>query len=243
MVWQQRNYMAVWNVLRIDPAFWKHAFWDNLRLARQAQAHGAMQKVRELAPLIALLRRRRPKVVVEIGTARGGTFYAWCKVAESDAVIVSIDLPGGRFGGGYTGEDIAVLRRYGQAPQQLHFVQGDSHDEQTKATLLEILNAKRIDFLMIDGDHSYEGVKRDFEMYSPLVTPGCPVAFHDILPHAADQGCEVDLFWTEVKDDYLHTEFIDPYCDSSGRRYGGIGVLYWATQPRSGTLRRMRGNR
>jgi hypothetical protein len=44
-----------------------------------------MQKLRELAPLIALLRRRPLTVIVEIGTARGGTFYAWCKLAEPDA--------------------------------------------------------------------------------------------------------------------------------------------------------------
>jgi hypothetical protein len=33
--------------------------------------------------------------------------------------------------------------------------------------------------LFIDGDHRYEGVRRDFEMYSPLVGAGGLIAFHD----------------------------------------------------------------
>lgn len=186
-----------------------------------------MQKARELAPLLALLRRRRLGVVVEIGTARGGTLYAWCKLAAPDAVLVSIDLPGGRYGGGYTIEEMSVFRGFGSPGQQLQFIRGDSHEKGTRLKLLEILEGKRIDFLMIDGDHTYEGVKRDFEMYAPLVRHGCPIAFHDILPHPDDQACEVDRFWQEISGAYEHTEFVDPYRDREGRQFGGIGVLFW----------------
>lgn len=38
---------------------------------------------------------------------------------------------------------------------------------------------KQIDFLFIDGDHSYEGVKRDWDLYSPLLAPHALIAFHD----------------------------------------------------------------
>src|SRR5918912_776240 len=100
----RRNYVAISNMLRVYPAVWEPGFWANIGLARRAQRRGALQKLRELAPLVALLRRRAPRVVVEIGTARGGTFYAWCQVAGPDALLVSIDLPGGPFGG-RTGTD------------------------------------------------------------------------------------------------------------------------------------------
>src|SRR5919197_4990496 len=114
----RRNYVAISNMLRVYPAVWEPGFWGSIGLARRAQRHGAMQKLRELAPLLALLRRRSPRVVVEIGTARGGTFYAWCQVADPQAVLVSIDLPDGPFGGGYT-PDVSTFGAYGRTEQRL----------------------------------------------------------------------------------------------------------------------------
>jgi predicted O-methyltransferase YrrM len=40
-----------------------------------------------------------------------------------------------------------------------------------------------VDLIFIDGDHSYEGVKQDFEIYAPLVRSDGLIAFHDILEH------------------------------------------------------------
>ena len=36
-----------------------------------------------------------------------------------------------------------------------------------------------IDYLHIDGDHSYEGVKRDFELYSTIMNPNGIISIHD----------------------------------------------------------------
>jgi hypothetical protein len=40
-----------------------------------------------------------------------------------------------------------------------------------------------ISLLWIDGDHSYEGVKDDFEAWTPFVIPGGIIAFHDSIDH------------------------------------------------------------
>jgi hypothetical protein len=38
----------------------------------------------------------------------------------------------------------------------------------------------KIDYLHIDGDHSYEGVKKDFELYSTIMSENSIITIHDI---------------------------------------------------------------
>ncbi len=125
------------------------------KLARLAvKQREATQKITELSPFISLLRKRRLRTIVEIGTAKGGTLYVWCKIAEPDALLVSIDMPGGPFGGGYTFNDVKKFRTYKRKKQNLHFLRKNSHKPTTKKALMKILNGRKIDFLLIDGDHS-----------------------------------------------------------------------------------------
>jgi hypothetical protein len=50
----------------------------------------------------------------------------------------------------------------------------------------------KIDFLFIDGDHSYEGVKKDFELYSKLLTDKGIIVIHD-----TDSNFEKNLIVSE----------------------------------------------
>src|ERR671919_500069 len=54
----------------------------------------ANQKVAEFAGLIQLVSERDLNVVLEIGTAHGGTYWTWCRLATPTAHLVSIDFPG-----------------------------------------------------------------------------------------------------------------------------------------------------
>jgi predicted O-methyltransferase YrrM len=222
------NYAAVWSTLRRDPT----GFWRDCRLARQAVDRGAIQKWRELAPLIGLVRNRKLKTVVEIGTARGGTFYIWCKLAGPDATIVSIDLPGGPFRGSHVHReaDVQTLLAYRRPDQVLHFLRTDSHSPATLEQLVQILSSRAVDFLFIDGDHTYEGVKQDFDFYSPLVAPHGLIAFHDIVPALHNTACQVHVFWREIKYRYRHVEFVEHESHPAWRSWGGIGVLDWSGQ-------------
>src|ERR1700754_3342800 len=100
-------------------------------LDQRAVRLGANQKLSELTPLVRLLKGRRLDTVVEIGTARGGCFATWCAVAEPEAVLVSIDLPGGKYGGGYSEQDAERYRSHARPEQQVHFLRVDSHAETT----------------------------------------------------------------------------------------------------------------
>ena len=195
------------------------------RLAKRAIALGANQKVSELTPLVRLLQRRRLDTVVEIGTAKGGTFATWCALAEPEAVLVSIDLPGGMHGGGYSEDEAERFRGYARPGQRLHFLRADSHAPATRDALAKILAGRAVDFLMIDGDHTYEGVAADYAMYSPFVAAGGVVAFHDILPHPRVPECQVDRLWAEVRTGVDSREFVDPDDDRGWGQWGGIGVL------------------
>lgn len=177
----------------------------------------------EYVQLATLVQQRKPRVIVEIGTANGGTLVAWCALAYPQAVIVSIDLPGGIHGGGYAYWRSFIYRRLTQPGQSLHLLRADSHLPATREALQKILPPQGIDFLFIDGDHTYEGVKADFEMYSPLVRKGGLVALHDICVHPPEMDCHVDQLWKELQQKYKTSEIIE----NPNQGGFGIGVVFF----------------
>ena len=139
------------------------------------QLHGLIKPVQikeEFTELLKVYVNKQPKIILEIGTARGGTLFSFCKLAPEDATLISIDLPKGKFGGGYPDWKIPLFQAFKKENQQLYLLREDSHNTETLNKVKDILNGRTIDFLFIDADHTYEGVKKDFEMYSPLVKGG-----------------------------------------------------------------------
>jgi len=185
--------------------------FNPFKVAREAvETFGALQKVGELAGLLALLVDHEPQVVVEIGSDHGGTLWAWQQLPSVRRVL-AVDLPLGGFHSG------RCLDTHG-----VEVVYGDSHKDETLAELADLLADDRVDLLFIDGDHTFEGVRSDFVMYSPLVRPGGLVGFHDILTHPNMPYVAVDILWRQLAQERLPLEEIitDP------PTWGGIGVLY-----------------
>lgn len=181
------------------------------------------QNMFELLGLVNLLRDRNLQRLCEIGTLKGGTLFIWCQLADPNAQIISIDLPRGQFGGGYDRRSIPFFRSFCQPGQTLHCLRGSSHEDTIRTKLQQILNGAQLDFLFIDGDHSYEGVKQDFEFYSKFVKPGGIIAFHDIVKIEGRPMIEVHRFWDEFKAKHRYEEYIET---SPERRKTGIGVIY-----------------
>jgi hypothetical protein len=106
--------------------------------------HGAQQKVAELTALLELLRGREIDSVLEIGSWTGGTLWLWAQIAK---YVVSIDLE-------TRGPALGVL------PAPVERILGDSHLQSTKARL----GSRLFTMLFLDGGHTYEDIKRDYEM-------------------------------------------------------------------------------
>jgi cephalosporin hydroxylase len=182
-----------------------------------------MTQVRsEIMELGKILQASPPSRSLEVGTNYGGTLLMLCALSPPGARIISVDLPRGRFGGGYPLRKIPLYRKFPSSGQRLHLIRGDSHAAETKQRVLRILSGERLDYLFLDGDHTYDGVRRDFEMYAPLVRSGGILALHDIVEHKREKDCGVDKFWTEIKRGYRYREIIaDPR-----QGWAGIGALF-----------------
>jgi hypothetical protein len=74
---------------------------------------------------------------------------------------------------------------------------------------LQILGGEVLDYLFLDGGHTYGGVQSDSQVYSPLARSGGIVAFHDIATSRKESKCEVAKFWSEIKNHYRHLEIIE----------------------------------
>jgi predicted O-methyltransferase YrrM len=171
----------------------------------------------EILALLEFLGDETPRRIIEIGTAQGGTLFLLTRVAAIDAVLVSVDIPGGSFGGGYRRTNGRLYKSFARAAQTIHLIRSDSHTEETKVAVAEALGGLA-DFLFIDGDHTYEGVRNDFTLYEPLVRDGGTIALHDIVEGPPHVVGGVPRFWKEIRHDYETREFVrDPM-------QGGFGM-------------------
>lgn len=186
-------------------------FWQQRTVyPRTFSGARAVQMESEFLDLLALLRDDvKPKSYLEVGVGRGDTFHEISTVLGID-FAAAVDLPNGRWGFKDGQKQIAAavndMRIRGIDVETIF---GDSRSTEVidRAALFA-----PYDFVLIDGDHTYEGVKADFDNYGKL---GRVVAFHDIKAVAG-----VQKLWDEVSPNYKHIEFIDT------ENPVGIGVLW-----------------
>ena len=174
----------------------------------------ALQVPYELEHLLEYVKDK--KLILEIGTMRGGTLQRFLQVADDNAEVITIDKPNGKYGGEYGQPDIDVMQSWKRNGQQLHIIRDDSQSQYAKEQVETILHGRKLDFVFVDGDHSYQGVKADYDRYRRY-TKGI-MAFHDIVEHAqTDVG--VKRFWEKLEGN--KTEIIKDLAQG----WGGVGIL------------------
>lgn len=179
----------------------------------------SVQVPEEIRALGEIVQQAKPLTIIEIGTYKGGTLFLWCRSNPQAELFISVDLPGGQYGGGYEIARERMYREfiYDRPHAKMELMRVNSHHASTISSLRPYIRERNVDFLYIDGDHTYEGVKQDFNMYAPFVKNGL-IAFHDIV--TTSQGCGVYQLWEELKMDYPTYEIIERGSNK------GIGVVF-----------------
>lgn len=153
----------------------------------------------DLRALLHLLEARPAQHALEIGTWRGGSAKVWKDFFALED-LVTIDII----------EDPLLARENG-----ITYLVGDSQDPK----VFSQVSLSKYNFLFIDGDHNYESVKADFELYSPLVKPSGVIVLHDVC-HLADT-VTVKPLWEELKTSYKSWAELKTTPGSTG-----VGVLF-----------------
>lgn len=160
----------------------------------------------DLAVLLRVLEPMNIQYVIDIGTYHGGSVETWVK-AFNPYKLVTIEIKL---------KELFHKNMVIEYPQCNYLWGCDSTNPTTLDKIREIIPV--CDFLFIDGYHTYANVRRDFEMYSPLVKKGGVVVLHDTYP--LHYEIQVKPFFEELKAKHNYLEIkTDQYST-------GMGVIF-----------------
>jgi hypothetical protein len=176
----------------------------------------------ERAALDGVLATLEPRLAIEIGTAEGGSLR---RIAAHSAEVHSFDLV-------EPDSETAGI-------EHATFHTGDSH-ELLPAFLAELAAAERnVDFVLVDGDHSADGVRRDIEdlLASPAIAQTV-ILLHDSANEEVRRGMDAADLDSHAKVAHADFDFVAGYVfrDPSLEHeiWGGLGViLVDAASPRA----------
>jgi len=146
----------------------------------------------------------KPGRILEIGVASGGTTLILCNVFP-EARVFGMDLT-----------DALIPESLRKHPA-FTMVIGNSTDPATRDMLIS--QCDEFDFILVDGDHSEQGVFKDIELYLPHLRLGGLVVFHDVR---LDPPKGIKPTWYgKLKDMFPGSEefFVDPNNNGYGLWY------------------------
>ncbi|PYR51670.1 MAG: hypothetical protein DMF89_05190 [Acidobacteria bacterium] len=173
-----------------------------------------------------LVRTVSPATLVELGTHSGNSYFSFCQAVVEAAIptrCFAVDTWQGDEHTGYYGEEVFTAV---DAYHQEHYAGFSRLLRMLFDDAVACFSDESIDFLHIDGLHTYEAVRHDFETWLPKLAPGAVVVFHDT--NVRERSFGVWKLWAELQLRYRRTlEFVHSH---------GLGVLQLNNAPASRRL-------
>ena len=121
------------------------------------------------ALVYGLVRLLKPETAIEIGTFKGYTSICIGQALEDNkkGKLYTMDP--------FEMEIVKIAINKSGLKKRINYINDYSHN------VIPKLGLQRVDFVLIDGDHSYESVKRDFELVKNLIPSGGTIIFHDTV--------------------------------------------------------------
>lgn len=174
---------------------------------------------------IHVLQHVKPKISIEIGTYNGGSLQVISKYSEK---VYAIDT------------DSTIVERLGSKFSNVEFLIGDSKILVPK--LIQDLQAKgdSIEFALIDGDHSTEGVATDIKNllnYKPLKS--LHILLHDSFNPRCRKGMKLYNYNENKHVHYVELDFISGVFapDNLNRQmWGGLALIIMLAEKRSAQI-------
>lgn len=164
--------------------------------------------------IFCLVNHMRPLTYVELGSHYGASFFAVCQAVKHFKInckATAIDLWQGDEHTGIYGE--SVYRDFTYLLNSRYPGIGVGLRKDFNEAVEDFAD-ESIDLLHIDGLHTYEAVKNDFDTWLPKMSKNGVILFHDTV--VKDRGFGVWKFWDEIKDLYPSFNFTHTH---------GLGVI------------------
>jgi hypothetical protein len=167
----------------------------------------------ERAAIEGVLAQLRPRLALEIGTAEGGSLS---RIAAHSERVISFDL--------------VEPETWVKALDNVELRTGDSHELLPRELERLAAAGEEVDFVMVDGDHSAEGARRDVaDLLASDAIKNAVILAHDSLNQEVRQGLEEVPYGEIGKVAFVDMDFVVGYVPAEppmlGECWGGLALI------------------